>query len=410
MPPTALAYTVPPPIARALDAVREFEQQAQEFSAVGKPDEAAKQLQLALQLRCKVLGPGDASLQGTAEALAQAACVASRAELRACVDVSSAAERLQTVLALLAEVAAGLPKVCLARSFCLVLVTFGSLKQRLNQTEAALACLREAEVLGRTLPPNEAASTQLSLCTLLSQLGRHEEAERAAAEAVQLGEADILDLPSLGKGAVDGVALLQEKASALAVAYNNLAVQREFLGQSDCVALYEKAVVLAEGHMAPHDPLLVRLRESHRNALHTAQKQVPVARLASGTHMRPLMAVPPRMVGSSYRHERGNIKPQGEEEILSARSLSRELANLLRPGTPRGIAPSRAQRGRCHPPEPCQQTRVNESACSSGSTACRPGSCDREQADNLVQTQRPSGSAGRARAASHEPRQLVRNR
>lgn len=35
--------------------------------------------------------------------------------------------------------------------------------------------------------------------------------------------------------------ILREKASTLAVAYNNLAVQREYLGHEDCLALYEKA-------------------------------------------------------------------------------------------------------------------------------------------------------------------------
>merc|ERR1719487_18925 len=98
-------------------------------------------------------------------------------------------------------------------------------------------------------------------------------------EAVRLSEADVLALPpasALG-GAQAAAAAVREKVSTLAVAYNNLAVQREYLGRGeDCIALYEKAVVLAEGHMDSDSPLLSRLRESHRKAINVAAERQAV--------------------------------------------------------------------------------------------------------------------------------------
>ena len=75
----------------------------------------------------------------------------------------------------------------------LTLQNLATLQLRCGRAPLALRFLKEAEALGHELSAAEAAATQLSLCALLSQLGRHKEAELHAAEAVSLGEADILE-------------------------------------------------------------------------------------------------------------------------------------------------------------------------------------------------------------------------
>ncbi|CAE8627744.1 unnamed protein product [Polarella glacialis] len=242
------------------------------------------------------------------------------------------------------QVAAGSKKASLAPCFSLTLGNLAALHQRLGNREAALLCLREAEALCPSLPAAESAATHLSLCALLSQLGRHAEAEKHALEAVRLGETDILSMPPIrdANGFAIGSAVLREKASSLAVALNNLAVQREFLGQvGECLALYEKAVVLAEGHMETDNPL----RESHRNALQTAAERRsasfsgPTATTRRPSPLlpqsgRPLSAADRRRLS---RERGGGVCPRGllrgrtEQVRLTPRSLSREVANLLRP-------------------------------------------------------------------------------
>eukprot|EP00929_Paragymnodinium_shiwhaense_P059004 TRINITY_DN29539_c0_g1_i1.p1 TRINITY_DN29539_c0_g1~~TRINITY_DN29539_c0_g1_i1.p1 ORF type:complete len:1557 (+),score=400.03 TRINITY_DN29539_c0_g1_i1:100-4770(+) len=337
---------------------------------------AAELLDRAVCLRLRTLGPSHPSLVASAEALTRASNHAASAEMKTSGEgmttgLAQAVQRLQRTLALLAEVGgaastgSGAP-ASLAPCLNLTLGNLAALQQRLGtpgSREAALLCLKEAAALNG-LPYADGAATQLSLCALLSQLGKHGEAEVHASEAVKLWEADIMELSSLRSGstAEAAAAVLREKVSALAVAYNNLAVQREFLGQaSDCVALYEKAVVLAEGHMDADSPLLARLRESHRNALQSLAER---RRKAAGPGALPEHAGhqarrPPAGSQPSLQHsgrsaisaanrlverQRGRAPPSGTfygsdadavrpaRLDVSTRTLSNELADLLRPG------------------------------------------------------------------------------
>lgn len=102
-----------------------------------------------------------------------------------------AERQLQRSLRLLDEVLdlQGAPHVNLLSCINLTLANLASLHQRAGRRTMALKLLREAEALGASITPAEAAATQLSLCALLSQLGRHPEAEQHAAQAVSFAEA-----------------------------------------------------------------------------------------------------------------------------------------------------------------------------------------------------------------------------
>ena len=320
-----------------------YERQAQDHVFQGRIDAAADCYEKALRIRLK---SGDKPSQ-----LVHAAEVLARASNHACKDASvpKAGERqLQRTLGLLYDVRdSGCAGAVLLSCINLTLANLAALHMRAGRHTTALRYLREAEALGA--PPAEAAATQLSLCALLSQLGRHKEAEHHAAEAVALGEADILELSSRSEGVTP--ALLREKASALAVAYNNRAVQREYLGGEDCLALYEKAVVLAEGHMEKDNPLLIRLQESHRNALQISVGRKSNRRPSSAVNFRsaprrdaevrrPVSAVESRRASSCSRAKPNLdqellrlLRPE-EQHLLAARHKAREGADDLSPEVP----------------------------------------------------------------------------
>jgi tetratricopeptide (TPR) repeat protein len=346
---------------------------------------------------------------------------------------------LRNTLALLVEVKQGLPKAKLELCFNLSLNNLAALHQRLDRPEAALLCLQEAECFCDALPYGDAAATHMSLCAQLSKLGRHEEAERSALEALKLSEADVLALPTTSElgGAQAAANIMRDKVSTLAVACNNLAVQREYLGQtSECLALYEKAVVLAEGQMDKDSPLLERLRDSHRKALHVADEQRaaeafrsnyavqssyrgvgnmqaprrlppilsdngrPFSALASRqanerqslatavrAHERASSASAVPAASAAERPQRSRERRQGgitdvygsstprasDQEILSARSLSKELAGLLRPDNnpPQAIHKKRASSREIEHPAPVAASQ-HEDQAETGNTIEKP--------------------------------------
>lgn len=366
--------------AQDFEAIDAYEREGEQHAAAGNPDAAAELFEEALCLRMRLLSSNHPSLPAAAEALTHASNASASALLRQGGDLVRAERRLQRTLGLLAEIAAGCLKASLAPCVNVTLGNMAVVQQRLGNREGALRCLREAEGLCSALPAADAAATNLSLCSLLSQIGRHREAERHASEAVRLGEVDILALATLGSSAISGAMLLQDKASSLAVAYNNLAVQREFLGQAgDSIVLYEKAVVLAEAHMQPDSALLQKLRESHRHTVRTASERYHpasvaalvapqrawLAELKSSTRPaakprggRALSAVATRPVDRQWRERSAEDGRHGAgiDKETTARCLSRELASLLRP---EHSVPGR-----------CQAVCSEESSDAAGSEPC----------------------------------------
>ncbi|CAK9117344.1 unnamed protein product [Durusdinium trenchii] len=345
---------------------------AEELLREGHAEAAALRYERALQLRLKACeAPSQLAL--TAEALA-------KASNHACKDFSApqAERQLQRSLRLLDEVLdlQGAPHVNLLSCINLTLANLASLHQRAGRRTMALKLLREAEALGASITPAEAAATQLSLCALLSQLGRHPEAEQHAAQAVSFAEADVLQQ---GTGGSVTREILREKASTLAVAYNNLAVQREYLGHEDCLALYEKAIILAEGHMEKDNPLLATLQGSHRNALQMQVERKSKHRPSSSTvraakpetSHRPRSAVEPRRRPQSASVGRGLSRASRQSQ------LTKELLNLLRPEQ-REIVLARAKQKDVEPlPIDCEDmSLLTGGAQAFAEGACCSGPCE----------------------------------
>eukprot|EP00392_Amoebophrya_sp_AT5.2_P009609 g9637.t1 len=134
--------------------------------------------------------------------------------------------------------------------------------------EKALAYLEASKMWVPELPAADAAVTYLNLSAVLSELGRHKEAEKAAMNAVRRSEQDIMCLHRTTPQEYG------EKVASLAVAYNNWAVQKELLASTsastttatpspaaaaccpeEAISLYQKALHLANNHLEEGHPL-----------------------------------------------------------------------------------------------------------------------------------------------------------
>eukprot|EP00930_Biecheleria_cincta_P072672 TRINITY_DN60024_c0_g1_i1.p1 TRINITY_DN60024_c0_g1~~TRINITY_DN60024_c0_g1_i1.p1 ORF type:complete len:630 (+),score=96.72 TRINITY_DN60024_c0_g1_i1:41-1930(+) len=327
-----------------LEAITRCEREAEAHVAAGRTDVAAGLFERSLRSRIQTFGPSHPVVLKAAEVFARISNHASSVDLRstgAHWRFERAEQRLGRTLELLAEVAIESCDAVLPVLFNLTLGNMAALHQRRGENEAALRWLLEADALATMLPVSEVVANNLSLCSILSHLGRHAEAERHAAEAVHLSESEIFALASLRQATEDegfafGNDLLQEKVSALAVAYNNLAVQREFLGHAgECLALYEKAVVLAEGHMQEDNPLLAKLRGSHRNALqlHAERRfsSMGTAR-ASFQHncspQRSTCGAGSRNARKSRAAESGSFLPVASAKKSNPKAFNRGMAQL----------------------------------------------------------------------------------
>ena len=299
------------------------EQKAEEFLHQGRVDAAASCYEQALRMRLEC-GDAPAQLVEGAETLA-------RASNHACKDaVPKAAERqLHRTLALLHDVrdvacASGAGASTLLSCINLTFANLAALLMRSGRHSMALKYLKEAEALGA--PQQRRRQPSWAFVPSCPSWGVTRK-QSIMPQAVAFGEADILDLSC--REAVTA-AMLREKASALAVAYNNLAVQREYLGENG-LPLYEKAVVLAEGHMEKDNPLLARLRESHRNALQiSVTKSSSSRRPSSAVNLRtaPRREAQVKRPLSAMEARRGN----GCSGARSRKaSLDQELLHLLRP-------------------------------------------------------------------------------
>jgi len=83
---------------------------------------------------------------------------------------------LQDVLALCAEVAACAPHGSMDPSLRLALDTLGKFLLAQRRPEVAFFCLQEARALSDNLPLQNAANSELALCTVFAEMQRHEEA------------------------------------------------------------------------------------------------------------------------------------------------------------------------------------------------------------------------------------------
>jgi len=164
---------------------------------------------------------------------------------------------------------------------------FGCYYRKRGKLRTALAYVKKAVHLENTLAKNGEqngvlrADTHLNMCTIQSELTRHDEAIVHAQIALKLllmemfgpgGYANKNNEPVIGDGAEEMDPLLSPKlppdrVAVLAIAYHNLAVQQEHLRQYQAsLRSYEKACKVVATHLEDTHPLINSLTESYMEA------------------------------------------------------------------------------------------------------------------------------------------------
>jgi len=310
-----------------------YEFDAQAFAMDGQMSQASDLYETALLLRIQCLGRSHASVLHGLRCLVETRNKCARIEMCSGGDSTACVDQLKALLSLLADVRVHSFEEELTPCLHLTLNTLASLHRRLGNIPDSLSCFHEAVALCPRLPKVDVATTHLGLCSLYSELGQYDESELHAVAAVEFCEAAILQISHSSSAAE-----LNEQVMTLAVAYNNLAVQREHLGKSsEALDLYEKSVVLAQSLQAPCDFLVRRLKESHRQAYTKVASSNALT--SEGT---ALVAHNGRQHAHKGKlvHGRGHkSRPQASVDVASssnAISASEHLANLLRLPTPGG--------------------------------------------------------------------------
>ncbi len=110
------------------------------------------------------------------------------------------------------------------------------------------------------------ADSHLNMCTILSELGRHDRAHSEARVALKYMLTELFGRPESVDGG-EAKRLPKERVAVLAIAYHNLAVQEEYLGRfQECLSTYEKAVKVIKTHLGEDSPLVADLARSLENA------------------------------------------------------------------------------------------------------------------------------------------------
>eukprot|EP00276_Gloeochaete_wittrockiana_P013999 CAMPEP_0184333324 /NCGR_PEP_ID=MMETSP1089-20130417/2318_1 /TAXON_ID=38269 ORGANISM="Gloeochaete wittrockiana, Strain SAG46.84" /NCGR_SAMPLE_ID=MMETSP1089 /ASSEMBLY_ACC=CAM_ASM_000445 /LENGTH=562 /DNA_ID=CAMNT_0026657071 /DNA_START=24 /DNA_END=1712 /DNA_ORIENTATION=- len=152
---------------------------------------------------------------------------------------------------------------------------FGCYYRRRGKLHAALQYLDKALRIELTSSSENPAGTHLNLCATLSQLGKHGAARDHAQCAL-----DILLIETnrmLGKETDQQAILLQQPQGAiLPIAYYNLAVELEYLGESrESVQSYERAVAAATIFWGADHPNTAAIMSAKDDALRKFTSGMP---------------------------------------------------------------------------------------------------------------------------------------
>ncbi|KAE9017951.1 hypothetical protein PR002_g13245 [Phytophthora rubi] len=183
--------------------------------------------------------------------------------------------------------------------------------RRLGKLHSAMTSLKRALELEKILENvRNAADTQLNMCAVLSQLGKHQEALEHAQEAlITLQEGFIQSKhttsTSSGEHSEDDTSNSRlDRISVMCIAYHNVGVEQEFLKDyAESVSSYKKGIGLAEQYLGENHSITTTIRNSYLAAKRT---------LATKARVRPCSAT------------RGQKSPAkaGSRLLLSPRSGS----------------------------------------------------------------------------------------
>ncbi|OWZ03660.1 hypothetical protein PHMEG_00024571 [Phytophthora megakarya] len=160
--------------------------------------------------------------------------------------------------------------------------------RRLGKLHSAMNSLKHALELEKRLEHvRNAADTQLNMCAVLSQLGRHQEALEHAQEAlITLQEGFIHEEEATDAtiGIVEDPSRSRlDRISVMCIAYHNIGVEQEFL--KDCaesVASYKKGISLAEQYLGADHSITTTIRNSYLAAKRTLAAKTRIKLRSAG--------------------------------------------------------------------------------------------------------------------------------
>lgn len=150
---------------------------------------------------------------------------------------------------------------------------FGCFYRKKGKLRTALAYVRKAIQLEASLEVCvRSADTHLNMCTILSELGKHQEALGHARTALKMLLMEMFGPEGYAsatgdEGGSETPKLPADRVAVLVIAYHNLAVQLEHLKKyKKSLGSYEKAVKVCTTHLEESHPLVANITESYNAA------------------------------------------------------------------------------------------------------------------------------------------------
>jgi len=190
----------------------------------------------------------------------------------------------------------------------------GCYYKKVGKLHAALSYLRQALKVEVTLQTDDVtvAGTHLNICAILSKLEKHDKAVQHALCSLELISNRIAQSES---------SVQSDDYSVLAIAYHNVAVEREFLHQWEQAAMaYQKGFQVAKRCLGDQHPLTQTLGKNcdavlQKSAKYTKDKSLAVKKLVNPDSPSGGSAGLPSINGAQQPGENGKPMP-GQSSVV----------------------------------------------------------------------------------------------
>eukprot|EP00933_Yihiella_yeosuensis_P032636 TRINITY_DN26249_c0_g1_i1.p1 TRINITY_DN26249_c0_g1~~TRINITY_DN26249_c0_g1_i1.p1 ORF type:complete len:1009 (+),score=203.17 TRINITY_DN26249_c0_g1_i1:70-3096(+) len=212
----------------------------------------------------------------------------------------------------------------------------GCYYKKVGKLHAALSYLRKALKIEVSLQTDDVtvAGTHLNVCAILSKLDKHDKAVQHALCALELISNRVNS---------SGNAASQDEHSVLAIAYHNVAVERDYMHQwEEAAAAYQQGHQVARQCLGEQHPLTqtlgknadAALQKSHRNASRTEKSSTPgTSTPAASQHRRGKGGASPGTYESSSQApilpEISGASGRGSKSLEAQRSLESQAEDSM---------------------------------------------------------------------------------
>ncbi|CAG9331702.1 unnamed protein product [Blepharisma stoltei] len=194
--------------------------------------------------------------------------------------------------------------------------------RKINKLHTAKRYLEKALLL--TMNDHEdridKSTTYLNMCAVLSNLHKHSQAIRYARQAMQFAQEELLNAKLDEKQEV-----MNHKIAVLGIAYNNLGVEEEFLGnKQNAIEWYRKAVnFMMKNSNAQQEHLLENFRQCYEEAVKKGEGKKTVKL------KRPMSAIINKQsqlsISSKSNSSKVNSRPNGNKRKYESTPMSPSL-------------------------------------------------------------------------------------